>query len=120
MRHAAGRCTVRDMSYAMTWHVGDGPRHVGRIEVGVDAVELTATSPGAAILRVAFAAIRAVVLDRRVLIVTSDGSPELRISSIDAPGSLRELADRVSRTSFAANPVATVRVATDATRPAAS
>jgi hypothetical protein len=87
---------MQPVSYAMTWNVGDGPRLAGRIELGADAVELTASSPQGPVERIAFPEIAGVVVTRGVLFLRRVAGPELRIGSIDTPGALRELADRVS------------------------
>jgi hypothetical protein len=84
------------MSYAMTWHIGDGPRHVGRIEVRADAIQLTATAPAHARWDVPYDGIATIELERRVLRLRTGALPEIRISSIDRPGALRELAERIA------------------------
>ena len=84
------------VSYAMTWSVGDGPRQAGRIEVRADAVELTASVRNVPVKRITFAEITGVAVARGVLHVRRFAGPELRIGSIDYPGALGELADRVS------------------------
>jgi len=88
-------------SYAMTWHVGEGPRHAGRVELGRDALELSSTSPPDGQENVRFADIVGVALARGVLRVEREGLPPLRFLSIDSPGALRELADRISAASHA-------------------
>jgi hypothetical protein len=105
MRLVQARATVGCMepaSYAMTWNVGDGPRRAGRIEVRADAVELTASARSVPVKRITFAEIAGVAVARGVLHVRRFAGPELRIGSIDSPGALGELADRVSAAIVAA------------------
>jgi hypothetical protein len=87
---------MQPQSYAMTWRIGDGPRRAGRIDVGPDAVELTASAPRVPVERIAFPEIAGVVVARRSLQLRRVTGPELEIGSIDTPGALRELAERVS------------------------
>ncbi|HEY5294336.1 MAG TPA: hypothetical protein VIJ70_02515 [Gaiellaceae bacterium] len=89
-------------SYAMTWWVGDGPRQAGKIELDPSGVALTATTGCARAERIDFDQIVGVVLDRRTLRVRRANAPELRIGSLDTPGTLRELADRVTAATVAA------------------
>lgn len=88
------------MSYAMTWQLGEGARQAGRIDVTPASVELVPTAPTGPPTHIDFDDVRAVVLRRRVLHLRSARLPELRISSIDRPGSLRELAERLAVNSF--------------------
>ena len=80
----------------MCWWIGGGPRSAGRIELGDDAIALTATTPAGATDSVVFATLRSVRLEGRDLHVERDGAPAIRIGSLDAPGALRELAERLS------------------------
>lgn len=89
-------------SYAMTWRAGDGPRQAGKIELGPGGVELTSTTGRDTAERVDFSQIVDVVLDRRTLRVRRSNGPELRIGSLDTPGTLRELAERVAAAAAAA------------------
>ncbi len=82
-------------SYAMFWRYDDGPRYAGRVEVGSSSLELESSAPPAAPERVAFAEIARVVLERGQLLLERVGLPELWIGSLDRPGALRELADRL-------------------------
>jgi hypothetical protein len=87
---------MEPVSYAMTWHVGDGPRRAGRIDVRADAVELTASARRVPVRRITFPEIAGVAVARGVLHLRRVAGPELEIGSIDTPGALRELADRLS------------------------
>jgi len=85
-------------SYAMSWRVGeDGPRQAGRVEITDDALDLESTSSAAAgVEHVAYGDIVGVVLAHGMLRVDRAGRKSLSLWSIDGPGSLRELADRVA------------------------
>jgi hypothetical protein len=90
-------------SYAMSWWVGDGPRLAGRVAVEPEAVALFATVPSAPTLRVRFAEIVRVALERGVLELVRHVGPPLRIGSLDRPGALRELAERLSEQAAASH-----------------
>jgi hypothetical protein len=93
------RATVRRVtpsSYAMFWSIGDGPRRVGRVELGVDSLSLSATSLGAGNERIRFRDLARVLLEGGVLYVERRAAPPVLIGSLDMPGALRELAERVS------------------------
>jgi len=71
-------------SYAMFWWMDDGVRRAGRIEFGDDFVSLAATTPHPAEEeRIRFRDLASV-------------------GSLDTPGALRELADRLSDRAHAA------------------
>jgi hypothetical protein len=80
----------------MFWSVGDGPRRAGRVEVGADAVDFTATSPDAEVAHVAFRDLARILLESGVLRLQRRGAPDLRVGSLDAPGALRALAERLT------------------------
>ncbi|MGH3001724.1 MAG: hypothetical protein ACRDM1_03490 [Gaiellaceae bacterium] len=82
-------------SYAMTWQTGDGLRRVGRIEVGSSGLELCETGPSTSVERIRYLELDRAVLDRRVLRLCRPGRADLRVASLDNPGTLRELAERV-------------------------
>jgi len=90
-------------SYAMFWRQGDGPRVAGRVEVGPDFVELEATVPPAAAELVRFRDIARVLFERGILQLDRRTLPPLRIGSLDGPGTLRELADRLSEAAAVAS-----------------
>ena len=83
-------------SYAMFWWMEGGARRAGRIELGDDFVSLSATTPDPAEERVRFRDLAAVLLDRGLLHLDRGGMPSIHIGSLDTPGALRELADRLS------------------------
>jgi hypothetical protein len=87
---------MQPVSYAMTWFVTDGPRRAGRIELQADGVELTASAPRVPSERIAFPEIAGVVVARQLLQLRRVAGPDVWIGSVDTPGALRELADRVS------------------------
>jgi hypothetical protein len=83
-------------SYAMFWWMDGGARRAGRIEFGDDFVSLSATTPDPAEERVRFHDLAGVLLDRGLLHLERGGMPSIHIGSLDTPGALRELADRLS------------------------
>ena len=83
-------------SYAMFWWIGDGARRAGRIEFGDDHLDLASTSPTEEVARIGFAEVARVLLDRGLLNLERRGHATVHIGSLDTPGALRELADRVS------------------------
>jgi len=80
----------------MFWWIGEGPRRVGRVEVHADHLSLSATTPGAEVDRVPFAELTSVLLERSVLHLARDVGEPVCIGSLDTPGALRELSDRLS------------------------
>ena len=82
---------MRRGSYAVWWKEGDGPRHVGKLEVA----RLHALLSGGCSRRVAVPLdqITAVEWQRGEVLVTRKGAPALQIGSLDAPGALREVAN---------------------------
>jgi hypothetical protein len=83
-------------SYAMFWWIDGGPRRAGRVELGDDHVSLSATTPGAGVDRIGFRELASILLEGGVLHLGRGGKPPLHIGSLDTPGALRELADRLS------------------------
>jgi hypothetical protein len=83
-------------SYAMFWWIGDGPRSAGRVEVDAESMSLSATTPGSAVTQVGFRELVRVLLERGLLHVERRAEPAVHIGSLDTPGALRELADRLS------------------------
>jgi len=80
----------------MVWWVGDGPRNVGRAEIEADELSLSPTTLGGGIDVTRFRDLVRVLLERGTLYVERRAQPPLRIGSLDTPGALRELADRLS------------------------
>jgi len=82
---------MRRRTYAVWWNEGNGPRHAGKLEVGILHVLLSGNGAG----RVA------VPLDELASVDYAGGELTLgrrwgaaiRIGSLDAPGALRELMD---------------------------
>ena len=85
----------------MVWWIGNGPRRAGRIEVDGDRVSLAATTPGAPVESIRFRDLVRVLLERSVLHLERSGGEPVHIGSLDTPGALRELADRLSDASTA-------------------
>ncbi len=83
-------------SYAMFWTIGEGPRVVGRVELDGDSVALSATVPTQSIERVGFRELASVLLERGSLHLARLGLPTIHIGSLDTPGALRELHDRLA------------------------
>jgi hypothetical protein len=83
-------------SYAMFWWIEGGPRRAGRIELGDGFVSLSATTPGAGVDRIGFRELASILLEGGVLHLGRGGKPLLHIGSLDTPGALRELADRLT------------------------
>ncbi len=86
------------MSYAIYWNEGEvGPRYAGRLELSDSSVELSGSAFGHRFLEsISFDDIASVRLSAGNLRVSRrDGAP-LDIGSVDGPGSLRELADRLA------------------------
>ena len=84
---------MRRGSYAVWWKEGDGPRHVGKLEVA----RLHALLSGSGSRRVAVPLdqITAVEWQRGEVLVSRKAAPILQIGSLDAPGALREVANRL-------------------------
>jgi len=83
----------------MFWWIGEGPRRAGRVELGDDALSLAATTPETELDRIQFVDVGDVSVERGLLHVGRRGEPTLHIGSLDAPGALNELAERLSRSS---------------------
>jgi hypothetical protein len=99
MRRRLGRDTLRRMtpaSYAMFWWFDDGARRAGRIELGDGFVSLSATTPAPGTDRIGFRELAGILLDRGLLHLERGGKPTIHIGSLDTPGALRELADRLT------------------------
>jgi hypothetical protein len=81
---------MRRSSYAVWWNEGDGPKHVGKLEIA----RLHALLSGNRSKRLAIALddITAVEYRRGEVHIDRKGATRLRIGSLDAPGTLLELA----------------------------
>ena len=84
---------MRRSTYAIWWHDGDGPKHIGKVEVG--GLHALLSGNGSGRLAVALDQILAVDYVRGQVLVTRKRGPIIRIGSLDAPGALRELACRL-------------------------
>jgi hypothetical protein len=81
---------MRRHSYAIWWNEGDGPKHVGKLEIARPDAVLSAN--GSTRLAVPLADITGVDYRRGEVRVERRGTTTLRIGSLDAPGTLLELA----------------------------
>lgn len=83
-------------TYAVYWNESDGSRFAGRISLGASAAELEGTGDGRRVRRlIAFEEITSVRYQRgRLHLWRRNGAP-LRLGSVDRPGALRELAERL-------------------------
>jgi hypothetical protein len=81
---------MRRTSYAIWWNEGNGPRHVGKFEI----VRPHALISGNGLRRLAvpLADITTVEYRRGEVRIKRKGATSLRIGSLDAPGTLLELA----------------------------
>ena len=79
----------------MFWWMDGGARRAGRIEFGDGFLYLSATTPDPAEERVRFRDLVGVLLERGLLHLERGGMPSIHIGSLDTPGALRELADRL-------------------------
>jgi hypothetical protein len=81
---------MRRRSYAIWWNEGNGPKHVGKLEIARPHAFLSGT--GSTRLAVPLADITGVEYRRGEVRVDRRGRTALRIGSLDAPGTLLELA----------------------------
>ena len=82
---------MRITSYAVWWKEGDGPRHVGKLEIA--QLDALFSGKGSGRLTVPLDEITLVEYGRDEVRVESARQSTLRIGSLDAPGALRELAN---------------------------
>jgi hypothetical protein len=82
-------------TYAMSWWLGDGPRSAGRVELSTGRLALAATTPTAVVEHIALRDVGAIALLRGILELERPGLPTVRLRSLDRPGALRELHDRL-------------------------
>jgi len=89
---------MRRRSYAIWWKEEDGPRQAGKLELG--ALHALPSGNGNGRLALPFDQIMGIDYARGEVVVRRRGQATLRIGSLDAPGALREFAERLaSRTS---------------------
>jgi hypothetical protein len=81
---------MRRHSYAIWWNEGNGRKHVGKLEIARPHAFLSGN--GSTKLAVPLADITGVEYRRGEVRVERKGATTLRIGSLDAPGTLRELA----------------------------
>ena len=88
------------MSYAIYWYVGElGPRYAGRLELTDSSMELSGSALGQRFLdSTFFDEIASVRLSAGNLRISRRQRAEIDIGSVDGPGSLRELTDRLALT----------------------
>jgi hypothetical protein len=88
---------MRDPTYAVYWNELDGRRFAGQMALGSSFAELAGATPDGrrSQQRILFDEIDAVDYARGWLELRRRAGPELRIGSVDGPGALRELADRL-------------------------
>jgi hypothetical protein len=86
------------MSYAIYWYEGTlGPRYAGRVELTDSSMKLCGSTFDHRLLEsIAFDDIASVRLSAGRLLITRRGGAALELGSVDGPGSLRELADRLA------------------------
>ena len=80
----------------MFWSIGEGPRNVGRVELDAETLSLAPTTTSSSVERIRLRDVVGVLLQRGLLQVERRAEPSVRIGSLDTPGTLRELADRLA------------------------
>jgi len=94
---AAGTMRRMNPSYAVSWNGIDGMRCAGRLDLGDRAVNLIGTARGTRCDQtIAFDEIGSVRVERGRLHVDRHAGAALWIASLDGPGALREIADRLA------------------------
>jgi hypothetical protein len=81
---------MRRRSYAIWWNEDNGPKHVGKLEIAHPHAFLSGN--GSTRLEVPLADITGIEYRRGEVRVDRQGRTALRIGSLDAPGTLLELA----------------------------
>jgi hypothetical protein len=81
---------MRRSSYAIWWNEGDGPKHVGKLEIARPHAFFSGN--GSTRLAVPLDDITGVEYRRGEVLIDRKDAAALRIGSLDAPGTLRELA----------------------------
>jgi hypothetical protein len=86
-----------DSSYAVYWNEGAGARFAGRLDLEPGCAQLAGRTArgGRTLVRVLFGDITSVWYGRGRLHVERRAEPALEIGSVDGPGALHELADRL-------------------------
>ena len=84
-------------SYAVYWNEGAGVRYAGRLDLEPGSALLAGRAPHGTrrLFRILFADIASVHYGGGRIRVERPAHPTLEIGSVDAPGALREAADRL-------------------------
>ncbi len=82
-------------SYAMFWWSDADRRAAGRVELSTGHVALAATTPFPLVEHIPVDDLRSIELERGTLHLGRLGLPTLHVGSLDGPGALRELHDRL-------------------------
>ncbi len=85
---------MRRRSYAIWWNEGSGPKHVGKLEIA--PLHALLSGNGSRRLAVALDDITAVNYRRGEVRIDRRGTTAVRIGSLDAPGTLLELANSLN------------------------
>jgi len=85
---------MRRRSYAIWWNEGNGPKHVGKLELA--RLHALLSGNGSRKLAVPLDDITAVEYRRGEVRIDRRGAAPIRIGSLDAPGTLLELAHSLS------------------------
>jgi hypothetical protein len=86
---------MRRRSYAIWWNEGSGPRHAGKLQLGLLHVLLSGNKGGRVALPLE--ELTAVSYTAGELTLRRSGGAPIRIGSLDAPGALLELTDVLAR-----------------------
>ena len=81
---------MKRSSYAIWWYEGNGPRQVGKFEIA--RLHALLSGNGSKRLAIPLDEITGVECRRGEVHIDRRGASPLRVGSLDAPGSLRELA----------------------------
>jgi hypothetical protein len=81
---------MRRRSYAIWWNEGNGPKQVGKLEIG--RLHALLSGSGSRRLAIPLDDIAAVEYRRGAVQIERKRATSLRIGSLDAPGTLLELA----------------------------
>jgi len=79
----------------MFWWIDKGPRVAGRVELSDGHLALAATTPAPMVEHIALGELARVLLERGTLHLERAGLPTVHVGSLDTPGTLRELHDRL-------------------------
>jgi hypothetical protein len=84
-------------SYAVYWNEGDGGRSAGRLELEQAYVQLAGRAAAGvrSLVRIRYVDIAAVIYAEGRLQIERPAEPPLIVGSVDGPGALREVADRL-------------------------